>query len=85
MYTLRFLKHYLSHKSLLLSPERIVRWRIVRSAIALSIREAGDSNAYCELVVPAVRKRYVSGHGFLFKTLSTWSPLQVMGIPEQSV
>ena len=51
--------------------------------------EAGDLNAYFELLVPAEGKRYVSGQGLLFKKLSTQSPLQalevVIGISEHSV
>ena len=35
--------------------------------ITLSPAEAGDLNAYFELV-PAARKRYVFGQGFLFKS-----------------
>ena len=41
------------------------------------LTEGGHINAYCELVITAARKRYVSGYGFLFKTLSsTQFPLQ---------
>ena len=39
--------------------------------------EARDLNISFELVF-AARKRYVSGHEFLFKTLSTHSPLQAL-------
>ena len=48
--------------------------------ITLSPAEAGDLKAYFELVLPAARKRYVSRQGFLFKKLSTQSPLQPLGI-----
>ena len=43
--------------------------------ITLSPAEAGDLNAYFELV-PVSRKRYVSEQGFLFKKLSAQSLLQ---------
>ena len=41
--------------------------------------EAGDLNISLE-VVSAARKRYFSGQGFLFKTLSTQSPLQALEV-----
>ena len=40
----------------------------------------GDLNAYFELVVPAARKLYVSGQGFLFKNLSPQSALQALEV-----
>ena len=48
--------------------------------MTLSPAEAGDLNAYFELVVPAARKWYVSGEGFLLKKLSTQSPLQALEV-----
>ena len=47
---------------------------------SLSSIEAGDLNAYFELLVPAARKRYVSGKGFLFRKLSTLSSLQTLEV-----
>ena len=44
--------------------------------ITLSPAEAGDLNASFEFLVPAARKRYVSGQGFVLKKLSTQTPLQ---------
>ena len=46
--------------------------------LGLSPIDAEDLNVYFELVVPAARKQYVSGQGFLFKKLSTQSPLQAL-------
>ena len=53
--------------------------------ITLSPAEAGDLNAYFELFVPAARKRYVYGQGFLFKKLSTQSPLQALEVSNRDI
>ena len=49
------------------------------TTVTLSPAEAGDLNAYFE-VVPAAGKRYVSGQGFLFKRSSTQSSLQALEV-----
>ena len=60
----------------------VKKWQkfTVYDSITLSPTEAGDLNAYFEIVVPAARKRYVSEQGFLFKKLSTQSPLQILEV-----